>query len=462
MTDGIVQAAWWVGEAYSDRTSSVMAVTAGLGSGKTHGGSQWHHLRVEENNGARFSAFMEPTYQKVMDTAIPTYQKVLHALGRGEGEHYRVVKSPFPKIVYHYTKPHHEVHFLSAERPDTIAGVEYSHASEDEAGVNSGEARRNLRGRLYRDPSVKIAQFLIFGAPQGINEFAEEFDSETLEGWDRSHSRDHFKIEVVEGVEIRRRRFILWTDDNPFVSRQYLAELQSTYGHNPNLIKSYRYGQFCPLTEGAAYSNYMPQKHDIEDIEPSPYRPIVMTWDFNANPLAWVSLQRMTFEEPDRRVNRWVAVHEANQGASQLDEACIEFRVKHPLSGFRDTPIHVYGDRTGHAASHKVSGSDFEHIAKYLKELGYRNVEIHATKQVAPEAASVDAVQKMFSRNILSACKRCRMLRKSWMATTWKPGVRKLDKPDGETHTHHGDGVKYWAWQERDQISNESIIYGKN
>ncbi len=456
-----VKAAWWVGEAINDRESSVMAVTAGLGSGKTHGGSQWHHHRVRDNEGCNFSAFMEPSFQKVMDTAIPTYQKVLQSFGMSEGSDYKLVKSPYPKIIYLDQKPNHEVHFLSAETPDKIAGVEYCHASEDEAGINAPEARRNLRGRLYRDPKAKIAQYLVFGAPQGINDFADEFDSETQEGWERPHPRDHYKLTVVENVVIRRRRFILWTDDNPFVSPQYLAELQDTYGHNPNLIRSYRYGQFCPLTEGAAFNNYLPQLHDFEGIEANPYLPIVMCWDFNAQPLAWVGIQSKVVQEHIRR-RRHYALHEANEGAQNLDDACVEFAVKFPVREFRDTPILIYGDRTGHAASHKISGSDYENIESYLRKLGYNHVEIKASRQVAPEASSVDALNKLFMSNNLHIHRRCRMLRRGLLATVWKDGTRKLDKPAGETHTHHPDAVKYWAWQERASLYEVNQILGKN
>ncbi len=449
-----IQSAWWVGEAITDHESSVIATTAGLGSGKTHGGCQWHDHRVRDNAGCLFSAFMEPTFQKVMDTAIPTYQKILRSYGLGEGTDYKVVKSPYPKIIYLDQEPNHEVHFLSAETPEKIAGVEYSHASEDEAGINSGVARQNLRGRLFRDKKVNIPQYLIFGAPQGINEFAEEFDSETLPDWNTEHPRDHYKISVVEGVRIKKRRFILWTDDNPFVTDQYLAELQDTYGHNPNLIRSYRYGHFCPLVTGGAYSNYFPQKHDLENKEAEPYREIYLTFDFNANPVAWVAVQKLSFvQENGSRDFKYVAIDECNGalGASQdlsaLDDACIEFYKKFPILTYRDTPIKIFGDRSGHSKNHRVVGSDYDAIRENLEKLGYRNIEIVAARQVAPESESVEAVQRLFLNNLLFISKKCRLLRKSLLATVWKQGIRKLEKKQGETHTHHGDALKYWAYQ---------------
>lgn len=440
-----VSRAWWVGEAIRDHKSSVMAVTAGLGSGKTHGSCQWHHDRVRINKESRFSAFMEPTFQKVMDTAIPNYEKVLKSIGRVEGRHFRVIRSSFPRIVY-LDQPH-EVHFLSAVNPDSIAGVEYSHATEDEAGVNSKEARDNLRGRLYRDPQAKLSQYLIGGAPQGINAFADEFDSQTLPGWDVSKSGDHVLVREVENVLIQKRRFIVWSDDNPFVRPQYLAELQDTYGHNPNLIRSYRYGEFCPLTAGAAYSNYFPQKHQLDkDIEPDRYLDIALTWDFNANPLAWIAFQKFTFTEFGNRLQRYIGVHEANQGSANLDEAILEFAVKFPVELFADTLIELYGDSSGHAKSHKVAGSDYDNIRRILTRLGYKRVVIRAIHHNPLETETVEALNNAFLRNVLNLCPRLRLARKSLMSTTWKDNTRKLDKPSDDTWTHHSDAMKYFAY----------------
>lgn len=453
--------AWWVREILNDEISKVMAVTAGLGSGKTHGGTEWFHRLVRINNESKFSAYLQPTYQKVMDTAIPTYQKVLQQFDRTEDLHYKIIKSPHPKLVYLDQRVKHEVHFLSAETPKRIVGAQYSHAMEDEAGANDVDARRALRVRLNRDPKAIRRQFLIVGAPQGVNEFADEFDSETLPGWNTDHSRDHYLDRIVEGVMVRKRRFIVWTDDNPFVTKEYIIELQDTYGHNPNLIQSYRYGRFCPLTEKAVFGAYMPQKHDVDGYEANPYNEIIMKWDFNAQPLAWVASQKFVSDFPVRR-HTFVSLHEANEGATNLDDSCVEFSYKFPPERFGETPIYLYGDRTGHAQSHKVSGSDFENVKLYLNKLGFRHVVIKAQRQVAPEASSVDALNRLFINGSYLVHKRCRMLRRGLLATKWQDGVRKIEKPSGETHTHHPDAVKYWAWQERNNLNVYKRILGKN
>ena len=445
---------WWVYEAIRDTTTKVFFTTGGLGSGKTDGFTTWHDHRVRLNPKSKFSWFFEPTHARIVDTAIPKYQKTLDRYGYVEGRHYRIVKNPFHKLIYYSGQ---EVHFHSFERPDLIVAVEISHATMDEAADAEFQAYMNVRSRI-RCPGAYVRQLMCGGAPQGVNWLADIADSETLEGWNTSTPRDHIQ-------EARKyRRFILWTDENADnLPEGYVEELEDTYGHNPNLIKSYRFGQFCPLTQRSAYSNYR-QYNDIDDIECSPERDINLTFDFNANPVSWVAIQRMPFTEGYDRVFRYVGIHESDDKSTQLSDAVVDFAVKHPVALFRKTPIKLYGDRTGHAKSHKVEGSDFENIERYLRELGYQNIEIVAARQVAPESESVDTVQKLLMNNLFCICKRLRGVRKSFLATEWVEGARKLHKPKGETHTHKGDAIKYFLYQEaREETgARRNKIYGTN
>lgn len=450
-----VPAAWWVGEAINDDRSVLLCITAGLGSGKTHGLCQWHHYRKQQNPTVPFSGFMEPNYNLIMKAAIPTYRKVLESYGMKEGYDFEVVKSPFPLIRYLDAPPYHEVHFVSAHNPGHIVAVEYGWATEDEAALNDVDASRNFRSRI-RDGRSRHLQLFKGGAPDGINHLAEQFDSDTLPGWITSDERDHIQ------PSRKYRRFKVWTDDNPFLPEGYLDQLQDIYGHNPNLIRAKRYGEFCELSEGNAYRNYSPQKHDIDDVEPEPYQPIHLTWDFNSAPLAWIAVQKMRFDEYGERKTRNVAVHEANLGSTQLDEACVEFAAKFPRENFANTLIELYGDMSGHASSHKMKGSDYDAIRNYLNRLGYSRVEIRASRSNPPEGSSVDALDRCFLQDVIRISKRCRMLKRSLLATRWKKGVRKLDKPSGETHTHHSDALKYWAHATNAAGADEKQIYGKN
>lgn len=436
-----------------DTETRVFGVTAGLGSGKTHGIAQVHHYLVRQNVGAMFSGWLMPTYQKIHDAGIPTYKKVLAQFGLVEDRDYKVLKSPFPKLVY-LDQPH-EVHFLTAENPANIVAVEFSHGTEDEAGAIVQEASNNFRSRIRADCKRRVT--IRAGAPQGINDFAADFDSHTLEGWTKEHSRVH------TNAKRKFKRFILHTGDNKYLPPGYVDELIDTYGHNQQLLKAYIYGLFCDLQEGTVFSNYRPDVHDIDDIEPDPLRPIELSFDFNNRPMAWVSLQKVVFLIGAQRREHMVAYHEANTDTGNLDDSVCEFAAKHPVGIFKDTPIVIDGDRSGHSGSHRSRQSDYERIAEILRELGYNFVTIKAGRAVVLETDSIEAVNKMFHHNYLLINKRCKMLKRSLAATKYKEGVRKIDKPAGETHTHHADALKYWAYRHLKDVGLGRLkIYGMN
>lgn len=434
--------AWWLGRALQDRQSFRLAVTAGLGSGKSHERALWHFMLAKENAKSPKSGELWPTYLKVIDAAIPTYQKVFESLGLTDGRHYSVIRSPFPKLKLHCLNGH-EIHFLSAQHPERIAASEYSHGSIDEAGIISALAVQNFVTRV-RDNRATRRQILEAGAPQGINQFAENWDSDSLEGWHHSDALDHWKELEIEGQRVRFRRFKVWTDHNRRnLPPEYIPNLMATYGHNPNIVRSLRYGEFTSWNEGAVYSNYLPAKDDIEDVRPDPQREIALSFDFNAAPLAWVSGQVLPVEVAGRRFMRLIIEHEASDDSTNLDDAVIEFAAKHPANVFGHTLITIYGDMTGHAASHKVRGSDYDNIRRILRQLGFNNVVLKASRSNPRETDSVESVQRLFRAGALAVCRRCKLLRKSLVATAWKKGVRKIDKPAGDTWTHHSDALKY-------------------
>lgn len=438
---------WWVVRAIADMQSNVMAVTAGLGSGKTHGECQWLFDRIALNEGARYFGHMMPVYELIHNTAIPTWQEVLQSYDYDEGKDYEIAKSPFPKLIFKGSKQ--EVHFLSGNRPDKIKAVQYGDAVMDEPGVTSVESFRRLRERI-RNVKSKTNQLLLGGTPEGINWFADEFDSDTLENWHAVGPRDDITERYVKetGETTRYRRFRLTSFDNAkYLPKGYIADIFDVHRHNPNYIQAYVYGLFVALVTGNCYKNYKPQIHDCDDMEPSPHKELDLSWDFNANPLAWVSFQSYAREEYGERRNVDIAIHEANLGGTTIEESCLEFAAKHPLERFANTQILLYGDSSGHAQTLRHSSgqqrSDYDAVRYYLTQLGYKRVEVRALKYNPIESQSVDALDRAFAENKHYVCKRCAKYRRSLAATRFKDNSRKIDKPQNDDWTHWSDAAKY-------------------
>lgn len=443
--DDFLSYQWWVDEAIEDLETDLFGVTAGLGSGKTHGEIQWHFDRCILNREAPFSGFIMPSYQRVKDTALPKWQDYLRSMGYSEGWHYKVNNSAPQTLTL--TESGHTINFYSAERPESLVGVELSHTSCDETGSCDADIVTRARERT-RHPKAQVHQLMFAGAPQGMNHFAELFDSDRNDGWDRTVERDHRLVRKVleTGEIVRQRRFRVATHDNPFLRTGYLTQLYDSYRHNPALISAYIYGMFMPFAEGLVANNYIPTKHKIKDIDPSPHRDIYLTFDFNANSrLAWIGLQKVTFEEPEGRLRRYVAIKEASANVAYLDDACLDFALQFPRDRFANTPIYIYGDSSGHSGSHKRPGSDYDNVKDYLRRLGFQNVNIRAAKYNPIESESAETLNKAFMNDVLLICESLKRTDRSLMATTWKPGTRNIFKPKDDNWTDYFDALKYFA-----------------
>lgn len=438
-----IRLAWWVGRAIRDTESNLMAVTAGVGSGKTHGAVQWLYDRIAAHPKALNWFYMMPIYELLHNTAIPKTAKVLESFGYQEGRDFTIVKSPFPRCVF---KTGQEIHYISGNRPDKIKAVEYAGGVCDEPGVTKQESIKRVRERC-RDKAAGMPQILLPGTPEGMNHYADDFDSDKNPGWEKARPRDHELVRKTAEGTIRLRRFRLTTYDNEHnLPGGYINDLLDTHRGNPAYVQAYIHGFFVPLITGGVYSNYAAQKHDTEDAEPSPHRDLYLAWDFNAEPLTWVSVQRSVIDNPYERRRPWICYHEGNMGAGQIDDACAEFAAKHPVERFADTPIYVYGDMSGHAKSHKARRTDYQQVRDHLRALGYNRVEICALRHNPIETVSAGALNDWFLNDLCLVCKRCTLLRRSLISTRWKEGTKKIDKPQGETHTHPSDALKYLAY----------------
>jgi len=436
----------WCNKAILDRKSKEMYITAGYGSGKTHGSWIWLLQKMRRNPDCKFFAFTEPTYPLISTVALNSFRKVAETLGMKEGIHYSVSMNTPPRIMFLTGQ---QVYLLSMSKPESLVGFEIGSAVVDEAALCKQEAVMRLSARLRATGMNEIRQMIYPTTPEGLNWLSEIADSDAGEGWKRLSPFDAIKTLQIkeEGkvVEKQIRRFRVTTYVNEtFVGADYISDLFQKHGHNQNYIDSYVYGYFRPFATGLAYSNFKAQVHQIDDIKPDPTLPINLTWDYNITP-QWVSIQKIPMYENYLKTWKHVAIHNANQGHEDLEDSVVEFAMKHPRKKFADTPILLFGDSTGHHRSHKVKGSDYDNIKKMLRRIGYKNIVTMAIKANPRETVSVNYVQKAFADNEFQVCNRCDMVLRSLSRTAWANNEKqKLDKPAGDTWTHPMDAVKYY------------------
>lgn len=418
-----IELAWWVADAIADHQARGFFIHAGLGAGKTHGLWQWLYSRIVLNTKCKNPIywFVMPTHGKVDDTAIPKWYIFAETMGLKEGQHFYLYESKPKKLMLRNGKQLATVYFHSGDRPNLMVGTEIAGLVEDEAGELKFEVFERGVTRL-RDKNATVLQYMIGGAPQGMNWFS---DWANFSGYDAKK-----KIKSYE----------VWTDDNlhnlptNYIDDQLMPMIQ----HNPAKVSSWRYGKFTNFFEGSAYIDLKPS--DFIAVEPHPSSPIILAWDNNA-PLAWVVLQERYVEN---RKKILAISRESKGNANLLTDACVDFITQfEPSEGWRDTPIIIDGDAALHSPSVRSPGSGYEEIIKILRQV-YTNVQIAASKYNPLQETRVEAVNKAFSYGRVLIDPKCHKTIKSFQRASWKKtGDRELAKPAGEDVNAYSDAAGY-------------------
>lgn len=422
-------------------------------SGKSHGSWQWLFEMMRLSPDCKTFFYAEPTYDLIEKIALESFRKVAFLNGWIENLHFRVVTSKNARIEFLKTKQ--KILLLSMDKPASLVGFEAGAGVIDEAALCKKDAIDRLEQRLRATGTTRKQQLLLVTTPEGLNHVADEYDSEVQSGWVFLNEFDAIKVSTqhtaIGEQYTYKRRFRLTTYGNQLnLPPNYIAKIYDKWGHNQNFIDSYIFGHFRPFSTGLAYSAYKAPLHKIAPIEASPFVPIQFTWDFNICP-QWEVLQVQKAYDQDDTGTRILSTFDAviangNHGHEQLEDAvCQEFVEKFPRYKFAQTPIHIYGDPTGHHKNWKAKFNDFKNIKHWLNALRYTNVTIHAAKSMPLERVSVNMVNRRFSENTLKVCDDCDMVLMSLSRTCWARGEQqRLDKPQNDTWTHPMDGIKCW------------------
>ena len=441
-----LEVAPWVGELLNDRTSHTIYTHAGIGSGKTFAHVLKHSNWFLENQDCPLSWWLEPTHTLVEQGAIPEWKKYFDLRNWKEGREYRLLNSKPIKIYLYSGLNTHEIAFLSADRPEHLVAANIGALSVDEAGSTKAAAVEYAVGRV-RDKRANYSQVWMFGAPQGMNHFA-----------DKANFQGH-KESLIEGIKFLERSFEISTYENENnLAPGYIARQLQMFGHNPNKVLSWIYGKFTSFFEGRAHPDYDSAK-DRHELEADPGTVLYLAWDFNVQPLAWVAGQRRYCIDPLYLTDghRYITVGESSGSSNTIMDGCAEFIRQFDPKVFETTPIRITGDANGHSRSVRASGSCYDDAKRYLKEF-YRDVKVIAPAVNPEVAVRVEATNKAFSYSLALVHKDHKNLDRSLLVTAWEAGTKNLKKPQGEDWTHWGEAFGYWISQMMENERLGSII----
>jgi hypothetical protein len=412
----------WVSMLLSDKFHTRFVITAGVGAGKSSGAALCLLINALQNPKEKEWWIVAPTHSRIDDSILPIVIWAFEMLGFVEGRDYRVYHSK-PKYILFFRAEQH-FRFVSGDRPETIVSATIGGYWISEPGIMKRQVYEEIEKRI-RSKRVSRTLGIIEGTPEGDNWYRDDFD-------------------IIKTDPRRKlRRFILETYDNAHnLDEDYISRLFKVFEGQPAKIESYIYGRFASFNTGDVFAEFIESRNVIPQQQADPTKPISLCFDFNATPLTWSAWQIQPYRIGHQTKLREICIAESSLSMSNLKDSALEIGLAFPPETFRNTRFEIWGDRTGHAKSHKAHGTDYTNLQKYLTEF-YPNIEIKARREVTPIRASVDVVNRLFMYELALICENCKNVRRSLSATKWAQGKSDIEKTAGETHTHHGDGIRY-------------------
>lgn len=425
---------FWVWDCLDDKTQDLVTwITGGLGSGKTYGSALWHIEMCRRNWRSKYSWVVAPTHAKVNSIIVPAIVEVLNNhYGWREGRDFSV-HGGAPAEVY-LKRTNQTIYGHSANKWRLMVGENISHFTATEVGYYQSRDWLDKCQFRARCPKAEVIQGLGEGTPEGLeNWYAEVANLER---------------ENVIYPETLMKRIRLETADNPHLRAGYVDKVKRSLAHDPGKLESYLYGRFVPFTKGTAYWEFFHSRNVVLDVAPSHYLPILMCWDFNKSPLAWVAAQRQPHEtRSGYRYHRFTALHESSGAARGIMDACVEFMAAYPPGEWRESEIRVYGDPSGYFGSHRSPSDDYDQIYQYLRSY-YPRLEIVAAKAAPTIHARLERHNALLANEELVVAAWLRNTIRSHSTTALRKGMWQIEKPKDEDWTHYGDALGYMLFQE--------------
>ena len=316
-------------------TEKEILLSGGIGVGKSYTGAIWVVRKITENPKARI-LIGACTYSQLMNASVKTFTQLLDDLGivykatlSGARKRIEIGKA----VVYLY----------SLEKPDSIRGIEVSHAWLDEVAFSTLKALQVVRGRL-RWKEAKDRQILLTSSPCGYN----------------------WLYDIFGGTKLPKSKKLIRakTEDNIFLPNGYYSELVEQYGGvNSPLARQELFGEFVNLQEGAIY-NLFNRGVNVLTCKLDKRFPVYVGCDFNIDKMSAVYVQQIG--------GVFYQVKEVQLTHRNSNTVDLSLRIKEDL---KDYQFYVVPDSTGNARKSSSTSSKSDH--QIMRDMGITVMETY-------------------------------------------------------------------------------------
>lgn len=370
-------------------------LSAGYGAGKTYS-LIMKVLKLMGQNPTLSGGLLAPTYKMFKRDVLPTFKDICGHSG---------IKFRFNKSDSEFTFPQVGATvyvFHSEDDGDSIRGPNLAWGAINEVTMVSKGAFDAFLARI-RLNKAKVRQLVMSGTPESFN-------------W----AYDYFIAEQRSDTDLIFGN----TRENKYIAPDYVKMLEESY--DKLMAEQYIDGKFVNLTGNRAAWAFDRKKHVSTEATKEIGWPILVSMDFNINPMSAVLWQDFS--------GNLVAFDEISLMGSNTHEFCRVLREK--LGGSND--VTIYPDPAGQSRSTKSNGkSDID----ILKEHGFRDIRHKSASPTIRDA--LNALNNMLDKDRIRINPICKQFIGDLEQCVIKAGGFEIDKRDPK-RTHWIDGAKYF------------------
>lgn len=413
--------------AFINCQSTIKALVAGFGSGKTHSFIREvyknHITNRRDVDGLSAGWVLYPTLDLANDIFVDPMKDYLDKknIDFTYSQKYMTFRSVYGKF-----------RIYTLEKPERMVGSNLTWGGIDEFDtanqVKALSAFKKLLGRLRGNSTPSL---FIVTTPEGFKATYKIFVEQA------SLPKDRFQKTIIHAK----------TTDNPHLPEGYVELLQSQY--DEKMLDAYINGQFVNLNTGSVYYGFTRENNVVSGLKIDPNLPVALFFDFNVFPMS-AGLGQSKNMTDIRIIKEWIL-----KGHSSTWDICNA--IKQSLS--RDYDVIIYGDASGSSRSSKSDVSDYQIIDEELGSY-FRSMEFIVPKANIAVKMRINCMNNLLQKGYMKVNDSCTSLIKDFEQVTFTE-KGDIDKTNIAL-THISDGCGYYGATEFPLVERSDLVQVSN